>query len=84
MHNNIYINIDSENRGYAPGLALGRCVVNKVSHGQLLILLWHEDLLFVLLNYFLVFLVVEGDILQLVIYMNAMMVQKLITWHNNS
>jgi hypothetical protein len=51
----IYIMI-IKNTGYAPGLALGRCKVSGVSHGRLLELLRHEDLLLVLLDDLLVLL----------------------------
>jgi hypothetical protein len=52
-----------QNKGYAPGLALDRCKVRGVSHGWLLELLWHKDLLLVLLNDFLVVLLLCGHVL---------------------
>jgi hypothetical protein len=59
-----------QNKGYAPRLALSRCKVKGVSHGRLLELLRHEDLLLILLNDFLVVLLLHGHILDfLVIYM---------------
>ena len=62
-----------KNRGYAPGLALGRRRVSKVSTKRLRDSLLHEDLL-VLLNDFLVIMFVHGhELYQLVIYMHEMM-----------
>ena len=53
--------------GYAPGLALGRRWVSKVSTKRLWGSLLHEDLLLVLL-------LVDGhELYQLVIYMHEMM-----------
>jgi hypothetical protein len=49
----IYIMI-IKNTCYAPRLALGRRKVSSVSHGRLLELLWHEDLLLVLFDDLLV------------------------------
>jgi hypothetical protein len=43
-----------KNTGYAPGLALGRCSVSGVSHGRLLELLQHKDLLLVIFDDLLV------------------------------
>ena len=40
----IYIFSDHKNRGYAPGLALGRCRVSKVSTNRLLGSLLSEEL----------------------------------------
>jgi hypothetical protein len=60
-----------QNKGYAPGLALGRCKVRGVSHGRLLELLRHENLLLILLDDFLVVLLLRGHVLgYLVIYMH--------------
>jgi hypothetical protein len=74
-----YIYKDLQNKGYAPGLALGRCKVRGVSHRRLLELLQYEDLLLVLLDDFLVVLLLCGHILNfLVIYMHAMIIQHLI------
>ena len=65
--------------GYAPGLALGRQRVSKVSTKRLWGSLLHEDLLLVLLNDFLVLLFVHGhELYQLVIYMHEMMMQYLV------
>jgi hypothetical protein len=65
-----------KNTGYAPGLALARCKVSCVSHGRLLELLRHEDLLLVLFDDFLVLLIVSGpELHQVVLHMNAIMMQ---------
>ena len=65
--------------GYAPGLALGRRWVNKVSTKRLRGFLLHEDLLLVLLNYLLILLLAHSHKLyQLVIYMHEMMMQHLV------
>ena len=54
---------------YAPGLALGRCRVNKVSTNRLLGFLLCEDLL-VFLDNLVVFRLADGhEIYQFVIYM---------------
>jgi hypothetical protein len=67
-----------KNKGFAPGLALGRHSVSRVSHLWLMGLLRHENLLFVLLDDLLVLLVVENHVLhQLVLYMLAIMMQQL-------
>ena len=71
----IYIFINHLNMGYAPGLALGRRWVNKVSNEWLRGSLLHEDLLLVLLNDLLFFR--RNELYQLVIYMHEMMMQKL-------
>jgi hypothetical protein len=71
MHNT-YVYNDYQNTGYAPGLALGRCKVSGISHGWLLELLWHEDLL-ILLDDLLVVWLLYGHVLHyLVIYMYEM------------
>jgi hypothetical protein len=51
---------DYQNKGYAPGLALGRCSVSGVSHGWLRELLLYEYLLLVLFYDLLVFLSAGG------------------------
>ena len=67
--------------GHAPGLALGRLWVNKVSTKWLRDSLLHEDLLLVLLNDFFVILFAhEHELYQLVIYMHEMMMQHLVIW----
>ena len=69
----------SKNMGYAPGLALGRWWVNKVSTKRLRGSLLHKDLLLVLLNDLLIVLFVHRHKLyQLVIYMHEMMKQHLV------
>ena len=65
-----------KNRGYAPGLALGRRRVSKVSTNRLLGSLLHEDLLLVLLDHLVVLWLTDGhEVYQLVIYMHEMMTQ---------
>ena len=55
--------------GYAPGLALGRRRVSRVSTNRLLGFLLHEDLL-VLLDHLIVLWLVDGhEVYQFVIYM---------------
>ena len=62
--------------GYAPGLALGRCRVSKVSTNRLLGFLLCEDLLLVLLDHLVVLRLDDGhEVYQLVIYMHEMMMQ---------
>ena len=59
----------SKNRGYAPGLALGRQRVSKVSTNRLRGSLLHEDLL-ILLNHLVVLQLADGyGIYLFVIYM---------------
>ena len=67
-----------QNKGYAPGLALGRRGVSSVSQWWLRNLLLHEDLLLVLLDHLLKLMVFDGhDLRQLVLYIHAMMMQDL-------
>jgi hypothetical protein len=62
-----------ENKGYAPGLALGRRKVRGFSRGRLLELLRYKDFLLILLDDFLVVLLLRGHVLdRLVIYIHAM------------
>jgi hypothetical protein len=64
-----------QNKGYAPGLALGRRKVRGVSRGWLLELLRYKDFLLVLLDDFLEVLLLCGHVLNhLVIYMHAMII----------
>ena len=64
-----------KNKGYAPGLALGRRGVSSVSQWQLRDLLLHEDLLLVL-DRLLKLVISDGhDLRQFVLYMHAMMMQ---------
>jgi hypothetical protein len=75
MHN-IYIYNDLQNKGYAPGLALGRRGVSEVSQRWLWDLLRYENLLLVLLDDLLVLLLPCGDELhQLVLYIHARIMQ---------
>jgi hypothetical protein len=68
----IYIYSDLQNKVYAPELALGRCKVSGVSHGRLLELLRHKDLLLILLDDLLVLLIVSSpELHQEVLYMYA-------------
>ena len=63
-----------KNKGYAPGLALGRHGVNCVSQWRLSDLLLHENLLLVLLDDLLELVLAGGhDLRRLVLYMHAMM-----------
>ena len=56
--------------GYAPGLALGRRWVSKVSTNRLLGFLLYEDLLLVLLDHLVVLWLADGHkIYQFMIYM---------------
>ena len=69
-----------QNRGYAPGLALGRRGVSKVSSWWLRGSLLDEDLL-VLLDYLLILRLARGhDLHQFILYMHAMMMQHLAFW----
>ena len=69
----IYIYIYSviiKNRGYAPGLALGRRRVSNVSTNRLRASLLHEDLLLVLLDHLVVLRLADGHkIYPFMIYM---------------
>ena len=56
--------------GYAPGLALGRCRVSKVSTNRLLGFLICEDLLLVFLDHLVVLRLADGyEVYLFVIYM---------------
>ena len=67
-----------QNKGYAPGLALGMRSVSSVSPWWLRDLL-NEDLLLVLLDHLLELMVSDGhDLHQLSLYMHAMMMQPLV------
>ena len=68
----------NQNKGYAPGLALGSCGVSSVSQWRLRDLLLRKDLLLVLLDHLLKLMVSDGhDLCQLILYMHAMMMQHL-------
>ena len=78
MHITYIYPVIIQNKGYAPGLALGRQVVSYVSRRWLQVFLLYEDLLLILLNYLLVFLLSSGhELHQRVLYMHAMMMQQL-------
>jgi hypothetical protein len=82
MHNiyiYIYIYRDYQNTGYASGLALDRCSVSGVSHKWLRKLLLYEYLLLVLFDHLFVLLLLgDHELHQLVLYMQAMMIQHLV------
>ena len=79
MHITCIYSVIIQNKGYAPGLALGRRGVSKVSHWRLQGSLLYENLLLVLLNHLLVLLLARGHKLhQLVLYMHAMVMQHLV------
>ena len=66
-----------QSKGYAPGLALGRRGVSKVSDGRLQNVLLHEDLLLILFDDFVVLLLAEGHDLQWrILYMHAAMMMQ--------
>ena len=70
-----------QNKGYAPGLALGRRGVSSVSQWWLRDLLLHENLFLLLLDDFLELVISDGhDLRQLVLYMHAMMMQHFAFW----
>ena len=65
-----------KNWGYAPGLALGRRRVSRVSTNRLLGFLLCEDLLLVLLDHLVVLRLADGhEVYQLVIYIHEMTMQ---------
>ena len=73
MHITYIYPVIIQNKGYAPGLALGRWGVSLVSQWWLWDLLLHEDLLLVLLDDLLELGLAGGhDLRQLVLYMHAM------------
>ena len=74
-----YINSDYPKiRSYAPGLALGRCGVSRVSQWWLQDFLPHEDLLLIFLDDLLKLAIVYGLYLhQLILYVHAMIMQHL-------
>ena len=70
-----------QNKGYAPGLALGRRGVNSVSQWQLWDLLLHEDLPLILLDHLLKLVISDGhDLRQLILHMLVMIMQHLAFW----
>ena len=77
MHITYIYPVIIQNKGYAPGLALGRRGVSSVSQWRLRDLLLHEDL-HVLLDHLLELVISDGHNLhQLVLYMHAMIMQYL-------
>ena len=78
MHITYIYSVIIKNKGYAPGLALGRHGVSWVSQWQLWDLLLHENLLLILLDDLLELTIIgDHDLRQLVLYMHAMMMQHL-------
>ena len=74
MHITYIYPVIIQNKGYAPGLALGRHGVSSVDQWWIWDLLLHEDLLLVLLDHFLELVISDGhDLRQLILYMHAMM-----------
>ena len=70
-----------QNKGYAPGLALGRQIVSYVSRRWLRGFLLYENLLLVLLDHLLVLLLSDRyELHQLIFYMHAMIMQHLVFW----
>ena len=66
-----------KNKGYAPGLSLGRRGVNCVSQWWLRDLLLQENLLLVLLDNLLKLMIAGGhDLRRLILYMHAMMMMQ--------
>ena len=78
MHITYIYPVIIQNKGYAPGLALGRRIVSYVSHRWLWGFLLYENLLLILLDHLLIFLLSSGhELHQLILYMHAMMMQHL-------
>ena len=79
MHITYIYPVIIQNKGYAPGLALGRHGVWKVSSWWLRGSLLNEYLLHIFLNHLLILLLAHGhELYQLVIYMHEMMMQHLV------
>ena len=77
MHITYIYSVIIKNKGYAPGLALGRHSVSWVSQWRLRDLLLHENLLLVLLDDLLKLGLAGGhDLRQLILYMHAMMMMQ--------
>ena len=77
MHITYIYSVIIKNKGYAPGLALGRRGVSYVSQWWLQDLLLHENLLLVLLDDLLELKLTGGhNLRQLVLYMHAMMMMQ--------
>ena len=76
MHITYIYSVIIKNKGYAPGLALGRRGVSRVSQWRLYDLL-HENLFLILLDDLLELMIAGGhDLRRLVLYMHAMMIQQ--------
>ena len=81
MHITYIYPVIIQNKGYAPGLALGRRGVSSVSQWWLWDLLLHEDLHLILLDHLLELMMSDGyNLHQLILYMHAMMMQHLAFW----
>ena len=79
MHITDIYSVLIQNKGYAPGLALGRRDVSKVSCWWLWGSLLYENLFLALSNYLHVLIFARGhELYQLVIYMHEMMMQHLV------
>ena len=80
MHITYIYSVIIQNKGYAPGLALGRRIVSWVSWWWLLDILLHKDLL-ILLDHLFIHLLSSGlELHQLILYMHARMMQHLVFW----
>ena len=78
MHITHIYSVIIKNKGYAPGLALGRRGVSWVSQWRLRDLLLHENLLLILLDDLLELVLAGGhDLRRLVLYMQAMTMMQL-------
>ena len=78
MHITYIYPVIIQNKGYTPGLVLGRRSVSSASQWRLRNLLLHEDLFLILLNHLLELVIFDGhDLRQLVLYMHAMIMQHL-------
>ena len=67
-----------KNKGYASGLVLGTCGINWVGQWRLQDFLLYENLL-LLLDDILELMIADGhDLIQLVLYMHAIMMQHLV------
>ena len=76
MHITYIYPVIIQNKGYAPGLALGKWGISSVSPWRLQDLLLHEDLLLILFNHLHVLLLARGhELHQLVLYMHPMTMQ---------
>ena len=79
MHIAYIYSVIIQNKSNAPGLALGRRGVSKVSSWRLRGSLLNKYLLHIFLNHLLVLLLAHGhELYQLIIYMHEMMMQHLV------